>query len=113
MGVENIVVHDRQQLAQDGMVIPIVVLNSNSGEVTAGPDMVSRGFVHMDESEDLMNEAKEIVIHAIDHLSPGSKSEAETVQEEIRDCAAAVFQKENRSSSDGTSCYAGLMFEVR
>ena len=93
MGVENIVVHDRQQLAQDGMVIPIVVLNSNSGEVTAGPDMVSRGFVHMDESEDLMNEAKEIVIHAINHLSPGSKSEAETVQEEIRIVLRRFFKK--------------------
>lgn len=93
MGVENIVVHDRQQLAQDGMVIPIVVLNSNSGEVTAGPDMVSRGFVHMDESEDLMNEAKEIVIHAINHLSPDGKSESETVQEEIRLVLRRFFKK--------------------
>ena len=93
MGVENIVVHDRQQLAQDGMVIPIVVLNSNSGDVTAGPDMVSRGFVHMDESEDLMDEAKEIVIHAINHLSPGSKSETETVQEEIRVVLRRFFRK--------------------
>lgn len=93
MGVENIVVHDRQQLAQDGMVIPIVVLNSNSGDVTAGPDMISRGFVHMDESEDLMDEAKEIVIHAINHLSPGSKSETETVQEEIRVVLRRFFRK--------------------
>ena len=93
MGVENIVVHDRQELAQDGMVIPIVVLNSNSGEVTAGPDMVSRGFVYMDESEDLMDEAKEIVIHAINHLSPGSKSETDTVQEEIRVVLRRFFKK--------------------
>ena len=93
MGVENIVVHDRQQLAQDGMVIPIVVLNSNNGEVTAGPDMVSRGFVYMDESEDLMDEAKEIVIHAINHLSPEGKSEAETVQEEIRIVLRRFFKK--------------------
>lgn len=93
MGVENIVVHDRQQLAQDGMVIPIVVLNSNNGEVTAGPDMVSRGFVHMDESEDLMDEAKEIVIHAINHLSPEGKSEAETVQEEIRVVLRRFFKR--------------------
>ena len=93
MGVENIVVHDRQQLAQDGMVIPIVVLNSNSGEITAGPDMVSRGFVYMDESEDLMNEAKEMVVHALNHLSPEGKSEAETVQEEIRIVLRRFFKK--------------------
>ncbi len=93
MGVEDIVVHDRQQLAQDGMVIPIVVLNSNSDELTAGPDIVSRGFVYMDESEDLMNEAKEVVIHAINHLSPESKSETETVQEEIRIVLRRFFKK--------------------
>ncbi len=93
MGIENIVVHDRQQLAQDGMVIPIVVLNSNSGEVTAGPDMVSRGFVYMDESEELMDEAKDIVIHAISHLSPEGKSETETVQEEIRVVLRRFFKK--------------------
>lgn len=93
MGIENIVVHDRQQLAQDGMVIPIVVLNSNNGEITAGPDMVSRGFVYMDESEELMDEAKDIVIHAISHLSPEGKSETETVQEEIRVVLRRFFKK--------------------
>ena len=93
MGVENIVVHDRQQLAQAGMVIPIVVLNSNSSDISAGPDIVSRGFVHMDESEDLMNEAKEIVIHAINHLSPEGKSDVETVQEEIRMVLRRFFKK--------------------
>lgn len=93
MGVENIVVHHRKQLARDGMVIPIVVLDSNNGDVTAGPDMVSRGFVHMDESEELMNEAKEIVIHAINHLNPESKSDVETVQEEIRIVLRRFFKK--------------------
>lgn len=93
MGIENIVVHDRQQLAQDGMVIPIVVLNSNNGEITAGPDMVSRGFVYMDESEELMDEAKDIVVHAIRHLSPEGKSETETVQEEIRVVLRRFFKK--------------------
>ena len=93
MGIEDIVVHDRQQLAQDGMVIPIVVLNSNSGELSAGPDIVSRGFVYMDESEELMNEAKAIVIHAINHLSPESKSEEGTVQEEIRIVLRRFFKQ--------------------
>ena len=114
MGVENIVVHDRQQLAQDGMVIPIVVLSSTSGEVTAGPDMVSRGFVYMDESEDLMNEAKEIVIHAINHPEPGGQERSRNGAGRDSDCFAAVFQKENRSTPDGPSCrYAGLINPYR
>ena len=93
IGMEDIVVHDRQQLSQDGMVIPIVVLDSNSGDLTAGPDIVSRGFVYMDESEDLMNEAKEVVIHALEHMSLESKSEAETVQEEVRTVLRRFFTK--------------------
>ena len=93
IGMEDIVVHDRQQLSQDGMVIPITVLDSNSGDLVAGPDMVSRGFVYMDESEDLMNEAKEVVIHALEHMSLESKSEAETVQEEVRTVLRRFFTK--------------------
>lgn len=94
MGLEDIVLHDRQQLSQDGMVIPIIVLNSNSGDIVAGPDIVSRGFVYMDESEDLMNQAKEIVIHSIQHLSLEAKSEIDTVQEEIRIVLRRFFTKQ-------------------
>ena len=93
LGVEDIVLHDRHQLSQDGMVIPITVLDSNSGDLVAGPDMVSRGFVYMDESEDLMNEAKNVVIHALEHMSLESKSETETVQEEVRTTLRRFFAK--------------------
>ena len=94
MGLEDIVLHDRHQLSQDGMVIPIVVLNSSNGEIDAGPDIVSRGFVYMDESDDLMNEAKEIVIRSIEKLSKEAKSETDTVQEEIRIVLRRFFTKQ-------------------
>jgi ribonuclease J len=94
MGLEDIVLHDRQQLSQDGMVIPIIVLNSNSGEIVAGPDIVSRGFVYMDESEDLMNRAKEIVTRSMEQLSLEAKSEIDTVQEEIRIVLRRFFTKQ-------------------
>ena len=94
MGVEDIVLHDRQQLSQDGMVIPIVVLDSNTGKIATGPDIVSRGFVYMDESESLMNEAKAIVVDAIEALSEETKSETETVQEEIRIVLRRFFTKQ-------------------
>jgi ribonuclease J len=93
-GVDDIVVHDRQQLAQDGMVIPIVVLDSASGKIASGPDIVSRGFVYMDESEALMNEAKAIVIQSLENLSLEAKSEPETVQEEIRVALRRFFKRQ-------------------
>ena len=96
MGVEDIVLHDRHALSQDGMVIPIVVLDRNTGKIVAGPDMVSRGFVYMDESQPLLDEAKEIVINSIDRLSEEVKSETETVQEEIRIVLRRFFSKRTK-----------------
>ena len=94
MGIEDIVLHDRHQLSQDGMVIPITVLDGSTGDLVAGPDMVSRGFVYMDESETLMNEAKMVVIHALEHMSVESKREEETVQEEVRTVLSRFLTKQ-------------------
>jgi ribonuclease J len=59
--VGNIVLRDRQKLSQDGLIIVVITLKKITGEVLAGPDIVSRGFVYVRESGDLMVEAKEIV----------------------------------------------------
>jgi len=59
--VGNIVLKDRQHLAQDGLIIIAITLDSNTGEVLAGPDIISRGFVYVKESENLMDEVKRTV----------------------------------------------------
>jgi ribonuclease J len=59
--VGNIVLRDRRQLSQDGLVIIVLTINQDSGEVVAGPDIISRGFVYVRESEELIEEAKERV----------------------------------------------------
>lgn len=64
--VGNIVLRDRQHLAEDGIIIVVLTLESGSGQVLAGPDIVSRGFVYVRESEDLMGQAKSVVEDAID-----------------------------------------------
>ena len=56
--VGSIVLRDRKHLAQDGLIIVVVTMDSTSGEVIAGPDIVSRGFVYVRESEELMEEAR-------------------------------------------------------
>ena len=59
--VGNIVLRDRQNLAQNGIIIVVLTLEKYSNQLLAGPDIVSRGFVYVRESEDLMEEAQAIV----------------------------------------------------
>ena len=62
----NIVLRDRQRLAEDGILIVVLTLEKYGNQVLAGPDIVSRGFVYVRESEDLMEEARRIVSDALD-----------------------------------------------
>ncbi len=64
--VGNIVLRDRQRLAEDGILIVVLTLEKYGNQVLAGPDIVSRGFVYVRESEDLMEEARAIVNDALD-----------------------------------------------
>jgi len=91
--LEDVVLRDRRQLAEDGMAIPIIVLNSQTGELVAGPDVVSRGFVYVDESSELMDEAKELAKSVLDTLNAEQKSNSAIVQEEIRTVLRKFFAK--------------------
>ena len=64
--VGNIVLRDRQHLAEDGIMIVVLTLEKYTNQLLAGPDIVSRGFVYVRESEDLMGQAKSVVEDAID-----------------------------------------------
>ena len=59
--VGSIVLRDRQHLSQDGLIIIVLTLDSSTGEVVAGPDVISRGFVYVRESENLMEDVKAVV----------------------------------------------------
>jgi len=63
--VGNIVLRDRKHLSQDGILTVVVTIEKESGRVAAGPDIISRGFVYVRESEDLMSGAKEVVIEVL------------------------------------------------
>lgn len=64
--VGNIVLRDRQHLAEDGILIVVLTLEKGSNQLLAGPDIVSRGFVYVRESEGLMEEAREVVTEAVE-----------------------------------------------
>ena len=65
--VGNVVLRDRQHLAEDGILIVVMSLDGYSGQLVAGPDIVSRGFVYVRESDELMEEARIVVDEAINH----------------------------------------------
>ncbi len=82
--VGNIVLKDRQRLAEDGIIIVVVVMNSD-GELVSGPDIVSRGFVYVRESEELMEEAGEVVEDAIDSVLGKKGTDWNRIRNVIRD----------------------------
>ena len=63
--VGNVVLRDRQHLAEDGIMIVVMSLDRASGELAAGPDIVSRGFVYVKESDELIEEARRTVDDAL------------------------------------------------
>jgi len=63
--VGNIVLRDRKHLSQDGLMVVVVTLDRESGTIVAGPDIISRGFVYVRVAEDLMDEAKKVVLEAL------------------------------------------------
>ncbi|MCY3720823.1 MAG: ribonuclease J [Candidatus Poribacteria bacterium] len=130
--LEDIVLRDRIQLSEDGIVVPIVVLHSDAGEdkqeltaksqeesgqqleggstendshisthltepqgkIRTQIEIISRGFVYMDKSEELIEEVKEITQSVIENLSDEQKEETEAVQDEIRGSLRRFFSKQ-------------------
>ena len=71
--VGNIVLRDRQHLAEDGIMIVVLTLEKGTNQLLAGPDIVSRGFVYVRESEDLMVEARQVIYEALENCLMNSR----------------------------------------
>ena len=83
--VGNIVLRDRQHLAEDGIIIVVMTLESGSGQVLAGPDIVSRGFVYVRGSESLMDEAKKLLDGTMDYCMGKNITDWGRIKTEIKD----------------------------
>jgi conserved hypothetical protein len=83
--VGNIVLRDRKHLSQDGILTVVVTISKESGQVIAGPDIISRGFVYVRESEDLMDEAKEIVKSALAKCGDKQITDWATIKTSIKE----------------------------
>ncbi|WP_408608759.1 ribonuclease J [Alkaliphilus serpentinus] len=83
--VGNIVLRDRKHLAEDGLMVVVVTISKETGKIAAGPDIISRGFVYVRESEVLMVEAKEVVKNALLICESQNAREWSTLKSSIRD----------------------------
>lgn len=95
--VGNIVLRDRRQLSQDGILIVVVTMDKVSNRVVAGPDIVSRGFVYVRESEALMDEARARVEQALERCEDENVKEWAAIKANVRDALGRyLFDKTRR-----------------
>ena len=94
--VGNIVLRDRQHLAEDGIIIVVLTLESGSGRVLAGPDIVSRGFVYVRGAEDLMDSARAVLNDTMDRLQDKNITDWTKIKNEIKDSLGDFVWKETQ-----------------
>ena len=94
--VGNIVLRDRQHLAEDGIMIVVMTLERHSNVVLAGPDIVSRGFVYVRESEDLMGDARKVVEEALDNCLEHRVSDWSKIKNEVKDALGDFLWKRTK-----------------
>ena len=96
--VGNIVLRDRQHLSENGLLIVVVTLQKYTNEILAGPDIVSRGFVYVRESENLMDEAREVVTEALDRCLGRNMSDWGRIKNVIKDSLSEYVWKRTKRS---------------
>ena len=94
--VGNIVLRDRQHLSQDGLIIVVLTMDSATGEVIAGPDMISRGFVYVRESENLMDDVKALISLKINECINSGISDWATIKSIIKDNLRDYIYRETK-----------------
>lgn len=96
--VGNVVLRDRRHLSQDGLVIVVATVDSATGQVLAGPDLVSRGFVYVRESEELMDEARRLVVQCFEKCQAERVRDWNSVKTRVRETLSSyIFRRTKRS----------------
>ena len=96
--VGSIVLRDRKHLAEDGLIVVVASLDSATGELVSGPDIVTRGFVYVREAEDLIGEIREVARRALEDCCRNPRCDWSTMKSRVRDdLSRMLFQKTKRS----------------
>ena len=96
--VGNIVLRDRQHLSQDGLIIIVMTMDGSTGEIVSGPDVISRGFVYVRESENLMEDVKKQIRAEVQKFEDKNVTDWSTIKATLRDSLREyIFQKTKRN----------------
>ena len=91
--VGDIVIRDRRHLSEGGMVLAVMAIHQQSGELVAGPDLVSRGFMSAEESEEVLEHAKKIVMETLNGMNREARTDPAELKEEVRKALRRFFRK--------------------
>ncbi len=95
--VGNIVLRDRQHLSQDGLIVIVLTMDSSTGEIVSGPDVISRGFVYVRESENLMEDVKNVIKEEVEQFEQKHITDWSTIKSTLKDnLRDYIFQKTKR-----------------
>ncbi len=94
--VGNIVLRDRQKLAEDGIIIVVLSMESGSGRIVAGPDIISRGFVYIRGAESLLDEAQEVLNETVMNLEDNGVTDWNKIKTEIKDSLGDFVWKKTK-----------------
>ncbi len=106
--VEDMVLRDRRRLAHDGIVIVILAIEKLTGEIASGPDIISRGFIFEDASQEILNDVKELVYITVKDLDSELIADKSLVQAKIR----SVLKKYLRNTMERMPMIMPIIYEV-
>src|SRR5262249_30829509 len=95
-GVSHVILRDRRHLADNGTVIVTIGLDRASGEVVYGPDIISRGFLHPEDAEELFEEARNRVLQALNDMDQEDEADWDNVRGSVRDVVARYLNKKTK-----------------
>jgi ribonuclease J len=82
--LEEMVIRDRRHLSEHGVIVPIIALNSHTGELESGPEIVTRGFVVSETGSEVIEGARAVIIKTLENSSGEEKTDGSVMEEKIR-----------------------------
>ncbi len=96
--VGSIVLRDRKHLGEDGLIVVVTTIDGTSGEIVAGPDIISRGFVYVREAEDMLSEARAIAKQTVQDCVGGRMRDWGNIKTQVRDALSSYFYGRTKRS---------------